>query len=242
MTQRAVLGYLLLNANQVVPTSRLQEVLWQGEPPSTARKIIQNSVWAIRRLIADHADEKVALTTRAPGYLFWLSPESLDLHRFRQLALQGRLAIGTRNFEDGIELLRKALALWAGNALEDLGESHTRWSELVAIEDERMAVYEDCFDAALACGRHRELTPELEVLTNAEPLRENLCRQYMLALYRSGRQVDALNVFRRTRDALVHTVGIEPGHELQHLHRLILRQDPMLLGQLDGDSTGWMRR
>jgi len=106
------------------------------------------------------------------------------------------------------------------------------WSELAAVENERLLALEDCFDAELACGRHREITPELEILTESEPLRERLCQQFMLALYRSGRQVDALNVYRRTRMALVDGLGIEPGRELQQLQHLILEHDSSIQAPL----------
>ncbi len=221
--QRAVLGYLLLHANQVVPTSRMLSALWDGQPPSTARKMVQNAVSAIRRTLAAHdgagTADGAALVTHPPGYRFRVDPDLVDLHHFRRLVRAGRTAAEPT---DGKALLREALGLWRGRALADLVERGTNWSELAAIEDERLLAYEDCFDAELMCGRHREITPELEVLTEAEPVRERLCMQFMLALYRSGRQVDALNVYRRTRAALVDGLGIEPGRELRELQHLIL--------------------
>jgi DNA-binding SARP family transcriptional activator len=221
--QRAVLGYLLLHANQVVPNSRMLDALWEGQPPSTARKMVQNAVSAIRRMLAAAGpDCSAELVTHAPGYQLRVSPEDVDMHRFRQLVHKGRDAVASGAPARGAHLLREALRLWRGRALADLVESGTAWSELSAIEDERLTALEDCFDAELRSGRHREITPELEVLTAAEPLRERLCMQFMLALYRSGRQVDALNVYRRTRTALVDGLGIEPGPELQALQHRIL--------------------
>lgn len=217
--QRAVLGYLLLHANQVVPTSRMLAALWDGQPPSTARKMVQNAVSAIRRTLAAQDSNGAALVTHPPGYQFRVDPDLVDMHQFRRLAKAGRTAADPA---EGKRLLREALSLWRGRALADLVERGTTWSELAAVEDERLLAYEDCFDAELRCGRHREITPELEVLTEAEPVRERLCRQFMLALYRSGRQVDALNVYRRTRAALVDGLGIEPGRDLQELQHLIL--------------------
>lgn len=233
--QRAILGYLVLYANKVVPTSQILQAMWEGNPPPTARKMVQNAVSAIRRMLAGHADpETPVLHTHAPGYQLRIDPNLVDLFRFRALVREGRAAITGGTPGHGVELLREGLSLWRGRALADLVETGICWSELAAIEDERLSALEDRLDAELACGRHREITPELEVLTEAEPLRERLCQQFMLALYRSGRQVDALNVYRRTRMALVDGLGIEPGRELQLLQHLILEHDssiqaPMLV-------------
>ena len=232
--QRAVLGYLLLHANQVVPTSRMLRALWDEQPPLTARKMVQNAVSAIRRTLVSRPDSSAVLVTHPPGYRLQVDAEVVDMYQFRRLAEQGRTALAAGSSLHGVSLLRDALGLWRGRALADLVERGTMWSELAAVENERMLVLEDCFDAELACGRHREITPELEILTKAEPLRERLCMQFMLALYRSGRQVDALNVYRRTRMALVDGLGIEPGRDLQQLQHMILEHDvsiqaPMLV-------------
>ncbi|HET9138353.1 AfsR/SARP family transcriptional regulator [Actinophytocola sp.] len=232
--QRAVLGYLLLHANHVVPTSRMLRALWDGQPPLTARKMVQNAVSAIRRMLAASSDDSATLLTHPPGYRLQVDPDSVDIHYFRRLVDQGRTALAAGSLGRGTSLLREALALWQGRALADLVERGTTWSELVAMENERLLALEDCFDAELECGRHREITPELEVLTESEPLRERLCMQFMLALYRSGRQADALTIYRRTRAALVDDLGIEPGRELQRLQHMILEHDasiqaPMLV-------------
>ncbi len=220
--QRAILGYLLLHANKVVPTSGLLQAMWDGGPPPTARKMIQNAVSGLRRVLSGHPGD---LRTHPPGYQLCVDTADVDLYRFRALAHDGRQAIADGRPEHGAELLRAALALWRGPALADLVEAGYRWSELAAIEDERLSTLEDRLDAELVCGRHREITPELEVLTATEPLRERLCQQFMLALYRSGRQADALRIYRRTRAALVDSVGLEPGRELQELQRRILEHD-----------------
>jgi DNA-binding SARP family transcriptional activator len=227
--QRAVLGYLLLHVNQVVPTSRILRALWDEHAPLTARKMVQNAVSGIRRTLAD-SDAK--LHTHSPGYRLEVDPDAVDMHQFRLLVEDGRSAIEADSPVQGVELLRSALSLWRGRALADLVERGTMWSELAAVENERLLALEDCFDAELACGHHREITPELEILTESEPLRERLCQQFMLALYRSGRQVDALNVYRRTRMALVDGLGIEPGRDLQHLQHLILEHDSSIQAPL----------
>lgn len=220
--QRAVLGYLLLHANEVVPGSRMRAALWDGQPPSTARKMVQNAVSAIRRMLATEPGGTVSLVTHSPGYQLRVSQDDVDVYQFRELVHRGRDAATSGAPARGAHLLREALRLWRGRALADLVEAGTVWSELSAVEDERLTALEDCFDAELRCGRHREITPELEVLTAAEPLRERLCMQFMLALYRSGRQVDALTVYRRTRAALVDGLGIEPGPDLRALQHRIL--------------------
>ena len=225
--QRAILAYLVLHANKVVPTSQILEVMWDATPPPTARKMIQNAVSGIRRTFSRHGEPGAtpALRTHPPGYQLRLDTEDVDLYRFRRLAREGRAAIANREPARGADVLRDALSLWRGRALTDLVESGLRWSELTAIEDERLSVLEDRLDAELACGRHREITAELEVVTATEPLRERLCQQFMLALYRSGRQADALRVYRRAREALVSSLGLEPGRGLQDLQRRILDHD-----------------
>lgn len=218
--QRAILGYLLLHANTVVPTSQILSALWPDTPPPTARKMVQNAVSALRRVLS-----KPALRTHPPGYQLHIDGGDVDLYEFRRLARAGREAIATGDQAKGAELLAAGLSLWRGRALADLVESGVRWPELTALEDERLSALEDRLDAELACGRHREITSELEVLTATDPPRERLCRQFMLALYRSGRQADALRVYRRTRTALVDGLGLEPGRELQELQRRILAHE-----------------
>jgi DNA-binding SARP family transcriptional activator len=227
--QRAVLGYLLLHANQVVPTSRMLRVLWDGQAPLTARKMVQNAVSAIRRMLAAQGgDGAAALVTHPPGYRLQVDPGAVDVHHFRRLVDQGRTALAAGSAERGTSLLREALGLWRGRALADLVERGTMWSELAAVENERLLALEDCFDAELACGRHREITPELEVLTAMHSLRERLCHQYMLALYRSGRQADALREYNLVRRRLVDELGMEPSPMLQDRMQAILNQDPSL--------------
>ncbi|MFC3961481.1 AfsR/SARP family transcriptional regulator [Nocardia jiangsuensis] len=228
VTRRAVLGYLLLHHNQVVSANRLRQALWAGDPPSTARKIVQNSISTLRKTFLEHEFDRVELLTQTPGYVLRIDPEAVDLYRFRKLVRLGR-----RELEDGHPALaraylRQALGMWSGSAMADLLEAGLGWNELSAIEDERLGAYEDCFDAELSCGLHRELTPELELLTTTAPQRESFCRQYMLALYRSGRQAEALNFYQSSRAALVADLGVEPGHDLQRLHHLILTQDSSL--------------
>jgi DNA-binding SARP family transcriptional activator len=230
ITQRAVLAYLLLNSNNVVPNSQMLNAIWHDDPPLTARKMVHNSVAAIRKMLATHARgaDGPALVTQPPGYQLQVDQDSVDLHLFRRLVALGRADLDAGQPVAARRRLRHGLDLWRGRALADLVESGAYWPELAAIEDERISAYEDYFTAELACGRHREITPELKVLTAAEPVRESLVEMYMVALYRSGRQVEALDVFRHTREALLDGLGVEPGPALQRQHQLILLHDSSL--------------
>lgn len=214
--QRAILGYLVLHAGTVVPANRVLQALWPGVPPATARKMVQNAVSGLRRVLT-----APVLRTDPPGYRLHVDPADVDLFEFRGLALLGRAAVAEGDPARGAALLRAGLSLWRGRAFADLVENGVAWPEIAAIEEERLSAVEDRLDAELVCGRHREITSELEVLTATDPPRERMCRQFMLALYRSGRQADALRIYRRTREAL----GREPGWELQELQRRILAHD-----------------
>jgi DNA-binding SARP family transcriptional activator len=228
--QRAALGFLLLHANRVVATSKLLQALWSRDVPPTARKMLQNAVSGLRGVLTPHGSPEgsALLLTHAPGYLLRVDPDSLDLSRFQQLTEQGRGELSAGNWPTAAKVLRKALSLWRGPVLADLAETGINWPELTAIKDWRLATQEDCFEAELACGRHYEIIGELESLIEVEPYRERLNGQLMLALYRCGRQVDALSVYRRTRAALVEELGLEPGRELQELERAILDHAPAL--------------
>ncbi|MFC8585767.1 BTAD domain-containing putative transcriptional regulator [Streptomyces sp. NPDC057217] len=230
--QRATLGFLLLNANKAVATSRLLNALWGvDEAPMTARKILQNAVYGLRGALSA-ADgpgaDGTALLTRPPGYMMRVDPEKVDLHRFHAWVGRGREALARSRPEAAAPLLRDALALWRGPALADLVESGVQWPELVALQNTRLNVMEEYFEAQLACGRHHEILTELEALVRAEPLRERSCGQWMLALYRCGRQADALAEYSRLRAVLVENLGLEPGRGLQLLQHSILAQDPAL--------------
>ena len=207
--QRSLLAVLLLHANQVVSRDRLVEALWEGTPPTTANKALQVHVSALRKLLG--ADR---LETRPPGYLLRLSGDELDLARFRRLREEGRL--------------RDALALWRGPPLGDFAYNGFAQAEIARLEDERVACVEDRIDQDLAAGRHVELTGELEALVAQHPLRERLRAQLMLALYRSGRQGEALEAYQAARVSLVDELGIEPGRDLRALHQQILNQDSSL--------------
>jgi class 3 adenylate cyclase/DNA-binding SARP family transcriptional activator len=207
--QRALLAMLLLEANRVVSTDRLIAALWEDDPPETALKALQVHVSGLRKLLGK---ERVA--TRERGYLLRVEEDELDLDRFRSLRDLGRL--------------REALALWRGPPLCDFAALPFAQSDLARLEDERLACLEERIDQDLRAGRHAELTGELEGLVKAHPLRERLRGLSMLALYRAGRQAQALAVYQEARRVLVEELGIEPGKPLRDLHQAILNQDPAL--------------
>ncbi len=229
--QRALLAILLLNANEVVSSDRLIEELWGESAPETAPKALQVHVSQLRKELEPErsaGDPGRLLITRSPGYMLVLEPEQLDLNRFDRLARDGREALGAGDPERAAELLREALSLWRGPALADLAYEEFAQTEIARLGELRLAALEDRVDADLECGRHPDVLGDLEGLVAAEPLRERPRGQLMLALYRSGRQADALDAYRSARDALVSELGIEPGKELQRLHQAILDQDPEL--------------
>jgi DNA-binding SARP family transcriptional activator len=230
INQRATLGYLLLYANNVVATSQLLHALWGEASPPTARKILQNAVSSLRRTLAGQGggDRSKMLVTHAPGYVLRADPATIDSCEFQELARKGQAALTVGQWEEADCHLRQALALWNGPALADLVEDGYDWPELTALQNARFGVLENRMEAALAVGRHLEVVAELETVVRADPLREHLCQQLMVALYRSGRQADALSVYRRTRAALVEQLGLDPGPELRRLERAILDHDPSL--------------
>lgn len=222
--QRAVLALLLLHANQVVSTDRLIDQLWGEDPPDTVRVVLQGYVSSLRKVLGP---ERIA--TRAPGYVVELDPAELDLHRFELLLREGRQAAARRDPETAAAKLREALDLWRGAALADFAYEPFAQPAIARLEELRLTALEDRLEADLALGRHGELVGELDALVAEHPLRELLRGQLMLALYRSGRQAEALDAYREARNALVEELGIDPGPALQELERAILRQDPALV-------------
>ncbi|MEU1781554.1 BTAD domain-containing putative transcriptional regulator [Streptomyces abikoensis] len=230
--QRATLGSLLLQANRVVPTSELLGSLWDGDgAPATARKILQNAVWALRGLLTAGGTRvnTAELITKAPGYMLKVDPGRVDLFVFRQRVADGRAALAAQAPEAAAVLLREALDLWRGPILADLVEAGVAWPELTAAEKARLDAMEDFFEAELACGRHHTVLGRLEAMVEGQPHRERSSGQLMLALYRCGRQADALNLYDRVRAALGEGLGLEPGRGLRMLQRAILQHDPSLL-------------
>jgi DNA-binding SARP family transcriptional activator len=216
--QRALLANLLLRANQVVSSERLIDELWGESPPATAAKAIQVYVSNLRKQLGER------LLTRSPGYVLQVDPDEFDLARFEELLDKARKAAP----HAAAESLRSALALWRGPALADLAYESFAQTDIARLEELRLAAWEERVEADLAVGRHAELVPELESLVARHPLRERLRSQLMLALYRSGRQAEALKVYQDARQTLTEELGLEPSPALQRLERAILAQDPAL--------------
>jgi DNA-binding SARP family transcriptional activator len=216
--QRALLALLLVNANRVVARERLIDELWGEEPPKTALASLQVYVARFRKLLPPGA-----LVTRSPGYVLEVEPAALDLTRFEQLVTEAR---GARP-EVAARLLGEALGLWRGPPLAEFGDEPFARVEAGRLEELRLVAVEDRVEADLALGRHRQLVGELESLVETEPQRERLRGQLMLALYRAGRQPEALAAYRAAREALAE-LGLEPTGALRQLERQILTQAPEL--------------
>jgi len=218
--QRALLALLALRAGEVVSTDRLVEELWGGEPPKAAVGSLQNLVSELRKTVAPEL-----IVTRPPGYVLGLDRDSVDAHRFERLARAAREAGPPEERAAG---LREALALWRGPPLADLAFESFAQAEIARLEELRAATREALFEAELDLGRHGPLVAELEAFVAEHPLRERPRGQLMVALYRSGRQADALEAYRQARETLVEELGIDPSSELQQLEQAILRHDPSL--------------
>jgi YVTN family beta-propeller protein len=221
--QRAVLAILLLHRREVVSVDRLVDELWGERPPDTATKTVQVYVSRLRKELGEGA-----VLTRGGGYVLDIEPEQLDAARFERLAHEGRSALEHDEVSSARDLFGQALALWRGPALDDLAYEAFAQGEIARLEELRLATLEERVEADLALGRHSELVPELETLVREHPARERLRAQLILALYRSGRQADALASYRDARRALVDELGLEPSRALQALEHAILTQDPEL--------------
>jgi len=237
--QRALLAILLLYANEVVSRDRLIDELWRERAPGTAGPSLDHQVSRLRKALG--TDE--VLLTRGGGYVLETDSEEIDVRRFERLLEEGRRANASGQHADAATLLRDALGLWRGSALSDFTYEPFARLEIERLEELRLVASEERFDAELALGHHGPLVSELESLTARHPLRERLRAQLMLALYRSGRQAEALRVYADTRRRLVDELGLEPGQDLQQLEQAILRQDPALdLVQPETRSRGRRRQ
>jgi predicted ATPase/DNA-binding SARP family transcriptional activator len=216
--RRELVAALALEAGEVVSRDRLIDALWGEDPPDTARNTLQVYVSQVRKLLPDGV-----LETTANGYRLAVDPTTVDAFEFERLATAGRSALTIGDAAGAAETLGAALELWHGPEPADLPQAET-----LRLEELRLTALEDRIDADLALGRHGQLVGELERLVAEQPLRERLRGQLMLALYRAGRQADALAVYQRARKTLVDELGIEPGESLRKLERAILAQDPAL--------------
>jgi DNA-binding SARP family transcriptional activator len=225
--ERGVLALLLLSTNRVVPSERLAADLWGDHPPEGAAHALRVHMSRLRRALREAGAEEV-LVTQSPGYVARVPPGALDAARFEDLLGRGREAATGGDHRAAAELLREALALWRGPPLADLPEAPVARAEAVRLEEARLVALEERIDADLACGRQAELVGELEGLTQVHPLREHLWYLRMLALYRAGRQAEALAAYQDLRHLLDDELGIAPSEALNRLQTAILRQDPEL--------------
>ncbi len=221
--QRAVLAHLILRANAVVAIDLLIDALWGEEPPETARNTLQTYISRLRKLLGE-----LRIEGRGGGYVLVCAPEEIDAARFDLLVKRGKGVIAS-DPTAAAEFLSDALAIWRGNALADLAEEASLRGEITRLEEMRLSATEHLMSAELAAGRHSTVVGRLEVLTDRYPMRERLWASLMLALYRSGRQGDALAAYQAASRVLADELGIDPSPELQRLNQQILGQDSELV-------------
>jgi DNA-binding SARP family transcriptional activator/ABC-type branched-subunit amino acid transport system substrate-binding protein/streptogramin lyase len=221
--QRLLMSVLLMHADEPVSSDRLIDALWGEMPPATAASSLHNLVSALRKAIGDGR-----LLTEGHGYRLHLDGDDLDARRFDDLSAQGRAALDAGQPERAADVLREALALWRGPPFGDLAYEAALQADAASLQERRLAALEDRVDADLALGRDNALVAELERLVATHPLRERLRGQQMLALYRCGRQADALAAYADARRHLVEQLGIEPGPALRSLEQAVLEQNPAL--------------
>ncbi len=225
--QRTLLASLLLRPNQAVPVADLLDRLWGDHHPASATATLHNHIARLRRSLGEEAGARVR--TRAPGYLVEvLNDQELDLASFRALHTAAATTAQDGDYDRAAALLRQALGLWRGNALSDVPATAAYSQERVQLDELRLVVWQQRIEYDLESGVGEALIPELRELLAARPFQESLYGQLMRALYRSGRQAEALGVFREARTALLDELGVEPGPALQQLHESLLRQDPGL--------------
>ena len=231
--QRTVLAVLLVNANQTVSTDRLIDDVWGDGPPETARRSLQAYVSRLRGLVGDET-----VTAVAPGYMLRIDPADCDWERFAEKVRQGRDTVNS-DPQRAAGLLREALGMWRGGPFADLADEACLQPAITRLKDQRLTAVEDRIEADLQSGRHGNLVGDLESLIDRYPLRERLRGQLMLALYRSGRQAEALRAYQQARSYLVEELGVEPSPDLQRLEERILDQDSELdfAGEVQVDAT-----
>ena len=227
---RAMLATLALNVRQAISYEELADELWSGQDLGNIRNALQAHAARLRKILdppADRAAGRTALRTVHNGYLLDISAEQVDGNRFLDLAARGAAALPSRP-EQALELLTEALRLWRGPALLDAGDGLRCRAAAALFDERRLTVREDLISARLAIGDQRHTVPDLQQLVAQYPLRERFCELLMLALYRSGRQGEALELFHRTRHRLDAELGLRPGHALQRRYAEIITQDPAL--------------
>ncbi|WP_405783662.1 BTAD domain-containing putative transcriptional regulator [Streptomyces sp. NBC_00859] len=231
---RQLLALLAFYPGRVMPVATLMEEIWGSSSPQSAMTTLQTYILQLRRRLGTAMGPDVpgaakeVLATRHGGYLLQIAPDAVDVHRYEQLVAAGRRAFGEGEDERAAQYFRDALGLWQGPALVDVRLGPVLEIEVMRLEESRLATVERCIDADLRCGRHTEVIVELTDLIARHPQHEGLHSQAMVALYRSGRQATALDVYRRLRMRLVQELGVEPSPQLQRLHQAMLAVDPAL--------------
>src|SRR5215469_17173022 len=221
--QRAVLADLLLHANEVVPSEQILVDLWGEDVPPSAANALQAAISRLRRLLPPSR-----LVTTGPGYMLRIFPAELDIAQFEQLIFEGRDALADGEAAEAVQLLDQARTLWRGPPLADFRYEPFAQAEIARLEELQLACREEQNEALLALGSPGALTAELGRMVADHPLRERLRGQLMLALYRSGRQTEALDAYREFRSTLQEELGLDPSAALRDLEAAILRHDPAL--------------
>jgi DNA-binding SARP family transcriptional activator/class 3 adenylate cyclase len=235
--ERAVLALLLLSANRVVSSERLADDLWGDHAPDGAAHALRVHVSRLRKALREAGGDEIVVT-QSPGYVARVNSTKVDASRFESLATQAREQAAGGDHDRAMATLREALGLWRGPALADVADAPLARAEAARLEEARLTALEDRIEIELACGRHTQLVAELEALTRAHPLRERLWGHRMVALYRGGRQAEALRAYQELRSLLGEELGLEPNSALQRLEGAILRQE----SELDWPSGGIAER
>ncbi|MCU1455340.1 MAG: ATPase-like protein [Acidimicrobiales bacterium] len=230
---RALLAMLALECGRVVPTDRLIEELWHDDPPADVANALQGLISKLRRALGS-AD---IVAMRPPGYVLVIDEEQVDLHRLDLGVAAARAAVASGDLEEAVARFADAESLWRGPALADFRYDDFAQAHVARLDEVHLSLVEDRLDAGLALGRHAQAISDLEALVHGNPLRERLRGQLMVALYRTGRQADALRVFQEGRGVLADDLGLDPGRDLQRLETAILNHDPMLLAA-DTETNG----
>lgn len=226
--QRIVLAVLALEAGRVVSADRLVDAVWGETASEHASATLQVYISNLRRALAEAGQQPPVIVGRRPGYVLDLPPAQIDVHAFEELASRGRMQHRGGDLAEAAASLRAALALWRGRPLADLASEPFAAGDIARLDEARVAATEERVEVELALGRHRELVPELETLVADYPLREHMYAALMTALYRCGRQAEALRAFQAARATLGDELGLDPGPELRRLEQQILRHDPAL--------------
>jgi DNA-binding SARP family transcriptional activator len=224
--QEVILAALLLESNRVVSTDYLVDLIWNEDPPDTARIQVQICVSRLRRTLAG-AGIEAAIVTKPPGYSLQVESAAVDLRVFHTQVAQSHALVKDGRTAEAAELLRSAVGLWRGPCLSGVHSESLR-TKALRLDEDRLAAIETYLDLELSLGRHHQLVGEIGRLIDEHPLREHLRGQYMLALYRSGRQAEALESYRAGRTLLIEELGLEPGEQIRQLETAILSGDPAL--------------